>query len=90
MEAVKLDELNSPKKEAMIEALEKSLGIVSTAVKMAGISRGTHYNWLKEDTDYKKAVDSIQDGVLDFAESHLRYSSSRPKARSADISNGKR
>ena len=43
MEAVKLDELNSPKKEAMIEALEKSLGIVSTAVKMAGISRGTHY-----------------------------------------------
>ena len=34
MEAVKLDELNSPKKEAMIEALEKSLGIVSTACKM--------------------------------------------------------
>jgi len=71
MEAVKLDGLNSHKKEAMLEALEKSLGIVSTACKMVGVSRGTHYNWLKDDPEYKKAVDSIQDGVLDFAESHL-------------------
>ena len=71
MEAVKLDGLNSHKKEAMLEALEKSLGIVSTACKMVDIARGTHYNWLKDDPEYKKAVDSIQDGVLDFAESHL-------------------
>jgi serine/threonine-protein kinase RIO1 len=26
---------------------------------------------MKADTDYKKAVDSIADSVLDFAESHL-------------------
>ena len=44
---------------------------VSNAAKVAGIDRSTHHSWLKEDTDYKKAVDSIQDGVLDFAESHL-------------------
>ena len=56
----------------MLEALEKSLGIVSTAVKMAGISRGTHYALAqRQTTEYKKAVDSIQDSVLDFAESHL-------------------
>ena len=70
MEAVKLDRTDT-KKAAMLEALEKSLGIVSTACKMVDISRQTHYAWLKADEDYKKAVDSIQDGVLDFAESHL-------------------
>ena len=55
----------------MLEALEKSLGIVSTAAKMVGIDRSTHYAWLKSDEEYKSAVNSIQDGVLDFAESHL-------------------
>jgi len=55
----------------MLEALEKSLGIVSTACKMVDISRQTHYDWIKKDDNYKKAVDSIQDSVLDFAESHL-------------------
>jgi hypothetical protein len=70
MEAVKLDKTDT-KKGLMLEALEKSLGIVSTACKMVDISRQTHYAWMKADPDYKKAVDSIQDGVLDFAESHL-------------------
>ena len=70
MEAVKLDRTDT-KKAAMLEALEKSLGIVSTACKMVDISRQTHYAWMKADEEYKKAVDSIQDGVLDFAESHL-------------------
>ena len=71
MEAVKVNNRNTPKKEAMLEALEKSLGIVSTACKMVDLGRTTHYQWIKEDADYKKAVDSIQDSVLDFAESHL-------------------
>lgn len=70
MEAVKTNTSNN-KKEAMLQALDKSLGIVSTAAKMVGIDRSTHYAWMKSDEDYKKAVDSIQDGVLDFAESHL-------------------
>lgn len=55
----------------MLEALDKSLGIVSTAAKTAGIDRTTHYNWLKEDPEYKAAVDQIQESVIDFAESHL-------------------
>jgi len=70
MEAVKLDRTDN-KKEQMLEALEKSLGIVSTACKMVDISRQTHYDWIKKDEEYRKAVDSIQDSVLDFAESHL-------------------
>jgi hypothetical protein len=59
------------KKKAMIEALEKSLGIVTTACKQVGISRDTHYRWLKEDESYKEQVESIGDIALDFAESKL-------------------
>jgi hypothetical protein len=59
------------KKGQMIEALEKSLGIVTTATKSVGISRETHYRWLKEDPEYKEKVDSIGDMALDFAESQL-------------------
>jgi hypothetical protein len=66
-----MNQQNPTLKKAMLEALEKSLGIVSTAAKLAGIDRTTHYVWLKADPDYKKAVASIADSVLDFAESHL-------------------
>ena len=58
-------------KKAMIEALEKSLGIVTTACMSVGISRQTHYNWLSSDIDYKLAVDDLQNVALDFAESKL-------------------
>ena len=59
------------KKEAMLEALELSLGIVSTAAKKANVDRSMHYDWLKSDPEYKAAVESIQESVIDFAESHL-------------------
>jgi hypothetical protein len=58
-------------KKNMIEALEKSLGIVTTACKMVGMSRETHYRWLREDEEYKEAVDGIADLTLDFVESNL-------------------
>jgi len=66
-----MNQQNPTLKRAMLEALDKSLGIVSTAAKTAGIDRTTHYNWLKDDPEYKSAVDQIQEGVIDFAESHL-------------------
>ena len=58
-------------KKALVEALEKSLGVVSTACKAAGISRDTHYRWLKEDPEYKAQVEELSEVALDFAESHL-------------------
>jgi hypothetical protein len=58
-------------KKAMLEALEKSLGIVTSACKSVDISRETHYRWLREDAEYKAAVDSLSDVALDFAESQL-------------------
>ena len=58
-------------KKAMIEALEKSLGVVTTAAKAVGIDRSTHYDWNNNDPEYRAAVDSISDIALDFAESQL-------------------
>ena len=59
------------KKKAIIEALIKSLGVVSTACKIVGIGRTTFYDWLKDDKDFKKEVEDIQNVALDFAESEL-------------------
>lgn len=59
------------KKKAMIAALEKSLGIVTTACKNVDIDRSMHYDWMAKDSDYKKAVEDISEITLDFAESQL-------------------
>jgi hypothetical protein len=59
------------KKEAMLEALEKSLGVVTNAAKAAGIHRDTHYNWIRKDEEYKAKVEELQEVALDFAESSL-------------------
>lgn len=59
------------KKAAMIEALEKSLGVVTTACKQVGIDRGTHYKWLKNDSRYREKVSELTNMALDFAESQL-------------------
>lgn len=66
-----MNKQNVTLKKAMIEALEQSLGIVTTACKKVGINRKTHYDWLKNDEDYAAAVLSIEDMTIDFAESQL-------------------
>jgi|TARA_R110000744_G_scaffold5556_1_gene19779 hypothetical protein len=58
-------------KLAMLEALEKTLGVVTTAANIVGIDRTTHYIWLEHDEDYKRAVNDIENVAIDFAESHL-------------------
>jgi hypothetical protein len=59
-------------KKGMVDALEKSLGVVTSACKSVGISRETHYRWLREDDEYKIMVESISDIALDFAETQLQ------------------
>jgi len=58
-------------KNAMLEALEKSLGIVTTACKKVGIHRSTHYDWMNTDQEYAQGVRDIENIALDFAESKL-------------------
>ncbi len=58
-------------KKAMLQALEKSLGVVTSACKSVGIARETHYRWMREDGQYKEAVKELENVALDFAESQL-------------------
>ena len=42
-----MDKSGHIKKSAMLQALEKSLGVVTVACKSAEIPRSTYYKWLK-------------------------------------------
>ena len=59
------------KKKMLIESLENSLGIVSTACSKVNISRSSFYKWYKEDEEFRKKVDEIDSVKLDFVESQL-------------------
>ena len=58
-------------KKKLLEALEKSLGIVTRACKAAGITRTTFYRYVKDDKEFAAAVEELADVALDFAEEQL-------------------
>ena len=66
-----MDKSRHIKKESILKALEKSLGIVTVACKNANIPRSTFYKWLNEDEEFAKQVKDIENIALDFAESQL-------------------
>ena len=55
----------------MLLALKETLGVVSPACDMVGISRNTHYRWMKEDEEYKLEVEDLLEFQMDFVESKL-------------------
>lgn len=58
-------------KQKLLEALERSLGIVTPACKEVGISRDRFYSYYREDPEFKRKVDDINEITLDFAENQL-------------------
>ena len=66
-----MDKSRHIKKEAMIQALENSLGVVTIACKKLDLPRSTFYKWLKEDKKFAKQVKEIDNIALDFVESKL-------------------
>ena len=58
-------------KRNLLEALEKSLGVVTTACKIVDCNRSTFYKYYNNDQDFKASVDELQNLTLDFAESQL-------------------
>ena len=56
-------------KKRMLQALEKSLGVVTTALKSTELSRTNYYKWLKEDEQFAKDVADIQIIANDFIKS---------------------
>lgn len=66
-----LSKYDNPKKGCMLTALAKCFGNVTEAAQAIGISRETHYRWIKEDEAYKKDVYQIGEMSKDFVESKL-------------------
>lgn len=58
-------------KKILLEALEQTLGVVTTACRKVGIGRTTFYRYYEEDKEFAKAVDELNNVALDFAESQL-------------------
>lgn len=60
------------KKRIFLEALEKSLGVISKAVQMSGVvDRRTVYRWIEDDEDFAQAVHAVGETACDFVESKL-------------------
>jgi hypothetical protein len=60
-------------KVTMLEALEKSMGIVTQALILTGnhIVRSTHYDWMDNDPAYRQQVELLGEKVIDMAETAL-------------------
>lgn len=58
-------------KKMLLQALEKSLGIVTPACREVGVSRETYYRYMREDPDFRDAVEIINEITLDFVENQL-------------------
>ena len=58
-------------KKILLAALEKNLGLISQSCKEVGICRTVYYNYLKEDEEFKKRVDEINEATIDFVEGQL-------------------
>tara|TARA_R110000744_G_scaffold58624_1_gene122358 strand:- start:1920 stop:2264 length:345 start_codon:yes stop_codon:yes gene_type:complete len=56
-------------KERMLKALEGSLGVVTTALKMTDLSRTNYYKWLKEDEEFAQKVKGVELIAQDFVKS---------------------
>ena len=69
--AVKMAQQVQQSKKDVLVALEKSLGIVTTACQKVGIDRTTFYRYVNEDPQFAESVKAIDDVALDFAESSL-------------------
>jgi len=58
-------------KNLMVDAMQKALGIVSTASKIAGVSRSQHYEWINNDPEYMQRINDVAEMAKDFVESKL-------------------
>lgn len=70
MKDMKQDTKDTIKKE-LLEALERSMGVVKVACDKTGHSRNTYYKYYNDDEDFKTQVNNIKEGCIDFAEAAL-------------------
>ena len=60
-----VDKSRHLKKEIMLEALKKSLGVVTTALNKTDIPKSTFYKWRKTDPEFEAEVQDIDNIALE-------------------------
>ena len=65
------DDVKVKNKEKFLAALANSLGIVTSAAKLCGLSAETHRNYFRDDMEFRRKVEDIGEMVLDYGESKL-------------------
>lgn len=58
-------------KKAFLEALEESMGMMTTSAERAGTTRETIDNWRKADPDFDKAINDIKEKQKEFVYGQL-------------------
>ena len=66
-----VSELLNSRREEVVEAIAKGLGIKTTIANTLGISRNTLTAWIAKDEEIAAAFDDAQDILLDAAEHQL-------------------
>ena len=61
----------SRKKKPFLKALREGRGIITYACEKIGINRMTYYNWIKNDEEFAKQVEEINESTIDAVESKL-------------------
>ena len=67
----KVKETRDRKQRKFLKALEKTLGVVTAAARIAKMSPDTHYFWLKTCPDYVEKYNQVKEIAIDFAETSL-------------------
>tara|TARA_R100001460_G_scaffold78131_3_gene119097 strand:+ start:870 stop:1235 length:366 start_codon:yes stop_codon:yes gene_type:complete len=55
----------------LINALEKSMGVITTACKNVGIHRSTFYEYYNKDEDFRNKINDVSNIALDYVESKM-------------------
>ena len=58
-------------KPHFIKMLKDNLGILSPVFKTSGVSRYYYEKWMKEDEEFNKKINAVEEHTLDFVESKL-------------------
>jgi len=68
---VKASPALAARKQKVLDALVSTLGVVTTACRLAEVPRSRFYDWVQSDPDFAKSVKELEDVALDFAETSL-------------------
>jgi hypothetical protein len=59
------------RKADLLVELERHLGVMAPAAKAADVPRSTAYLWMKQDPEFKAAVEEVIEVAIDYAEGVL-------------------